>query len=71
MQFTGRNLEVIYSAVVAAIAHHNTEIGLHPAPLEYPEDIEELEAEVAILQKMQTRILTSMGHTECTNATSP
>ncbi len=45
MQFTGRNLQTIRDALTDAIAHVNNEIGLHPMPIEYPEDIEELEAQ--------------------------
>lgn len=45
MQFTGRNLQTIRDALADAIANVNMRIGLHPEPLNYPEDIEELEAE--------------------------
>jgi Tat protein secretion system quality control protein TatD with DNase activity len=47
MQFTGRNLQTVSNALAAAISYCHTEIGLHPEPLNYPEDIEELEAERA------------------------
>jgi hypothetical protein len=56
MQFTGRNLQTVRDALAGAIAHVSTEIGLHPEPLNYPEDIEELEAERTRYEALLTRI---------------
>jgi hypothetical protein len=56
MQFTGRNLRILRDALTGAIAHTNHEIGLHPMPLAYPEDIEALEAECARYERLLARV---------------
>lgn len=43
MQFTGRNLELVREAIGFALTGIKTEIGCHPAPLEFEEDIEAME----------------------------
>jgi hypothetical protein len=56
MQFTGRNLQTVRDALAGAIAHVNNEIGLHPEPLNYPEDIEDLDAERTRYEALLTRV---------------
>jgi hypothetical protein len=56
MQFTGRNLQTIRDALAGAIADANHEIGLHPEPLAYPEDIEALEQEIARYDRLLVRV---------------
>jgi len=56
MQFTGHNLQTVRDALAGAIAHANHEIGLHPEPLAYPEDIEALEQEIARYDRLLARV---------------
>jgi hypothetical protein len=56
MQFTGRNLQTVHDALAGAIAHVNNEIGLHPEPLAWPEDIEELEVERTKYEALLVRV---------------
>lgn len=56
MQFTGRNLQTIRDALAGAIANANHEIGLHPEPLNFPEDIEDLEQEIARYDHLLARV---------------
>jgi Tat protein secretion system quality control protein TatD with DNase activity len=56
MQFTGRNLQTVRDALADAIANVHMRIGLHPEPLNYPEDIEELEAERTKYEALLARV---------------
>lgn len=56
MKFTGNNLLRIRMAVVWALSDLHSQIGSCPDVFEYAEDIEELEAEIAQLEKLKARI---------------
>jgi hypothetical protein len=53
MQFTGNNLYWLRCMLERAANNVSDEIGSHPAPLDYPDDIDDLEAEHAkIVEKI-------------------
>ena len=50
MRYTKEQHALIREALGWAIENRRDEIGRHPAPLEYPDDIEELEAQIGQIQ---------------------
>ncbi len=50
MRYTKEQHTLIREALGWAIQNRRDEIGQHPAPLEYPDDIEELEVQIGQLQ---------------------
>lgn len=50
MQFTGQRLALIRQALEWAVENREDEIGRHPAPLKYPDDIEQLEEDIEQLR---------------------
>lgn len=61
MNFSGSNLTLVRAALRRAINDINTEIGLHPAPAEYEEEIEQLEGEREEYEVMLARIVAKEG----------
>jgi hypothetical protein len=56
IQITLDDLVHIHRALGDAKRHISTQIGLHPAPREFPEDIEDLDAEFDQYDALQKRI---------------
>lgn len=56
MQFTGKNLELLSEALEYAISGINLEIGVHPDPVNYEDEIDELEETRERIKKMKARI---------------
>ena len=52
MRYTKEQHALIREALDWAIQNRRDEIGQHPAPLEYPDDIEELEEQIEHLQSL-------------------
>ena len=50
MRYTKEQHALIREALGWAIENRRDEIGQHPAPLEYPDDIEELETQIGQIQ---------------------
>ena len=56
MQFTGKRLRMLRGIVARAISDVGNDIGLHPAPNDYPDDIEDWEEERQEYQKLLAKI---------------
>lgn len=59
MRFTGKNLELIESALSHAIGDVQMHIGSCPDVFEYADDIEELEREQAKYERLLGRVQTA------------
>lgn len=66
IRFAGKKLLFLRDIADLAISEIRTQIGAHPEPLNYPEDIEELEKMIAALQRLQARIDRSMARESAT-----
>jgi hypothetical protein len=56
MCFSGKNLQRLRDAVARAIANVHYEIGSHPAPCEYEDELQELENEQARYERLLDRL---------------
>ena len=56
MQFTGRNLELVESALSRAVSDVEMTIGSCPDVFEYADDLVELEREKAVYERLLGRV---------------
>jgi hypothetical protein len=64
MEFSGRNLQMVRDALNDAIAHLNTEIGLHPEPNKYPDDIDMFEGKIEQYEALLVRVKSALYREE-------
>lgn len=70
MQFTGRNLDLVRSALRVLAIDAQNQIATCPDPEEYADDIAEYEAELVAVRRLIARINKKLENTQCAAPTS-